>query len=236
MSDNKEYKEWSANTLTEINNCKKTILKKKVLLNIVIEYYSWYDRWYRFFQMLVALAAPAVSFTDSISDSDSIKRNTTTFLGVIVIFMIKLKEYFKFDRLKDQGKQQTVKYAQLYDRIEREMQKTIETRQNPEEFIAWISRELSIIGFDDPDVQTKLKKKYDQICKENGIPSDDDLQMLTLISNAPLLQNTAPRAEELATSATPAPDEKQEYREQVETLSPRSDLRWTMERLKMQTN
>jgi hypothetical protein len=61
-------------------------------------------------------------------------------LSTIVAGMIKLKDYLKFDKLKDQAKQQTVKYQQLYQRIEKEMRKQLDTRQNGEEFISWVNQ------------------------------------------------------------------------------------------------
>ena len=63
-------------------------------------------------------------------------------------------------------------------RIEREMRKTESIRQNEEEFISWVTRELSIIEVDDPDLPQSLKEKYIQLCKARGIPYDEDLEAL----------------------------------------------------------
>jgi len=129
--------------------------------------------------MTIALVAPLISFLDQMINNTVENTSTAVLvLSSIVAGMIKLKDYLKFDKLKDQAKQQTIKYQQLYQRIEREMRKTESIRQNEEEFISWITRELSIIEVDDPDLPQSLKEKYIQLCKARGIPYDEDLEAL----------------------------------------------------------
>jgi cellobiose-specific phosphotransferase system component IIB len=170
---------WSEGVIEAIKDTKKTILKKKVILNIIIESYSWYDRIFRYSHMTIALVAPLISFLDQMINNTVENTSTAVLvLSSIVAGMIKLKDYLKFDKLKDQAKQQTIKYQQLYQRIEREMRKTESIRQNGEEFISWITRELSIIEVDDPDLPQSLKEKYIQLCKARGIPYDEDLEAL----------------------------------------------------------
>lgn len=170
---------WSEGVIEAINDTKKTILKKKVILNIIIESYSWYDRIFRYSHMTIALVAPLISFLDQMINNTVENTSTAVLvLSSIVAGMIKLKDYLKFDKLKDQAKQQTIKYQQLYQRIEREMRKAESIRQNGEEFISWITRELSIIEVDDPDLPQSLKEKYIQLCKARGIPYDEDLEAL----------------------------------------------------------
>lgn len=170
---------WSEGVIEAIKDTKKNILKKKVILNIIIESYSWYDRIFRYSHMTIALVAPLISFLDQMINNTVENTSTAVLvLSSIVAGMIKLKDYLKFDKLKDQAKQQTIKYQQLYQRIEREMRKTESIRQNGEEFISWITRELSIIEVDDPDLPQSLKEKYIQLCKARGIPYDEDLEAL----------------------------------------------------------
>lgn len=170
---------WSEGVIDAIKDTKKTILKKKVILNIIIESYSWYDRIFRYSHMTLALVAPIISFLDQMIN-DTVENTSTAVLVLssIVAGMIKLKDYLKFDKLKDQAKQQTIKYQQLYQRIDREMRKSESIRQNGEEFISWITRELSIIEIDDPDLPQSLKEKYIQLCQARGIPYDEDLEAL----------------------------------------------------------
>lgn len=168
---------WQNGVIEAIKDTKKTILKKKIILNIIIENYAWYDRIFRYAHMFIALTTPLISFVDQQVNGDVEKTSTTVVvLSSIVAGMIKLKDYLKFDKLRDQAKQQTVKYQQLYQRIEREMRKV--EKQNGEEFISWITRELSIIEIDDPDLPQNMRKKYVQICQENNIPYNEDLEAL----------------------------------------------------------
>ncbi len=159
-------------------------------MNIIIESYSWYDKIFRYSHMTIALIAPAISFLDRMITGSAEQTSTVVLiLGGIVAGMIKIKDYLKFDKLKDQAKQQTVKYQQLYQRIEREMRKPSQSRQNGEEFISWITRELSIIEIDDPELSQTLKNKYIDLCKSKGIPVDEDLEALSelfvhVVSNA----------------------------------------------------
>ncbi len=171
--------QWSAGATLAINDTKKTVLRRKVMLNIIIDSYAWYDRIFRYSHMTIALVAPLVSFLDQMING-SVERTSTSvlILSSVVAGMLKLKDYLKFDKLKDQAKQQTIKYQQLYQRIEREVHKSDSVRQNEEDFIAWITRELSIIEVDDPDIPQSLKEKYIKLCKDRGIPYDEDLDAL----------------------------------------------------------
>ena len=168
---------WSVSAISAINDIKKNILKKKVLLNIIIESYSWYDKAVKYVHMFLAVATPVVIYVDQITASDQ-SSTAAIVVSAVVAGMIKLKEYLKFTKTKDQAKQQTVKYQQLFQRIEREMRKN-DGKQNEEDFISWVNRELSIIEIDDPDVPQSLKKIFIATCQEKGIPYDEDLEALS---------------------------------------------------------
>ena len=172
--------EWTANCILTINDTKKIILKKKVLLNIIIESYSAYDTIFRYIHLIIALASPFVGILNNvIPDGVENATNVMVVLSSIAASMIKIKEYLKFDKLKDLAKQQTVKYQQLFQRIEREMRKPTNSRQNEEDFISWITRELTIIEVDDPDISQTIRDKYIKLCKDRNIPyTDEDLDAL----------------------------------------------------------
>jgi len=110
--------------------------------------------------------------------SSSSPSTLSVVLGIIAAGMIKVKEYLKYDKVKETAKQQTVKYEQLYQRIEREMIKPENKRQPEEDFIYWINREFNNIEMADPDLTASLKKKFLDTCKERGIPCDEDLDLL----------------------------------------------------------
>ena len=225
---------WSVNAEVAIVDIKKTILKKKVLLNIIIESYSWYDKAIKYVHMFLAVTTPLVIYVDQIVATEP-SSTAAIVVSSIVAGMIKLKEYLKFTKTKDQAKQQTVKYQQLYQRIEREMRKN-DGKQNEEDFISWVNRELSIIEIDDPDVPQSLRKIFIATCKEKGIPYDEDLEALgelfkhvevpekpTSRDVSTEVKNTVIEITETQTKAT--------YRKEVADFDPTQDTSWALERL-----
>ncbi len=238
---------WSLSATAAITDIKKTILKKKVLLNIIVESYSWYDKAIKYVHMFLAITTPLVIYVDQILATEQTS-TAAIVVSSIVAGMIKLKEYLKFTKMKDQAKQQTVKYQQLYQRIEKEMRKT-DGKQNEEDFISWVNRELSIIEIDDPDVPQSLRKVFIAVCKEKGIPYDEDLDALSelFVNQANpvttvIEQTTAPQIvynirEEIQSVAyvnpteTPRAVEKENYKQQVADFNPTQDTSWALERL-----
>lgn len=163
---------WSEATLTRIKEIKKAILKKKILLSIVIENYTRLNKIFKYLHMTIALSTPAISLFDS---------NVTLILSSIVAGMIKLKDYLKFDKIRELAKQQTIKYEQLYQRIERELNKKEDDRQIEDEFIYWITREFNHIELADPEVSHGIKKKFIDKCQELKIPYDEDIELLQIL-------------------------------------------------------
>jgi hypothetical protein len=129
--------------------------------------------------MFFALTSPVIAFINQLATGNIEQTSTVTLvLSSVVAGMIKLKDYLKFDKTKDRAKQQTVKYSQLYERIDRELRKPNGKRQNEEDFIYWTSREFNNLEVGDPDLPHSLKDKYISLCKENNIPYGEDLAML----------------------------------------------------------
>jgi hypothetical protein len=177
---------WSKEGLIAIRDIKKNILKKKIALNILIDNYSKYDRLFRYIHLFIAIVTPIINFLAEVSpDNTSTYTTMALVLSIIVAGLIKVKEMIKYDKVKEQAKQQTVKYQQLFQRIERELRSHENSGQREEEFITWISRELSIIEIDDIDLPPSMKLQYIEICKTHGIPYDDDLdQLVELMAKA----------------------------------------------------
>ncbi len=170
---------WSGQGLNAVKDTKKAILRKKIILNIIIESYSTYDKIFRYIHMFFALTSPVIAFINQLATGSVEQTSTVTLvLSSIVAGMIKLKDYLKFDKTKDRAKQQTVKYSQLYERIDRELRKPNGKRQNEEDFIYWTTREFNNLEIGDPDLPHSLKDKYISLCKENNIPYEEDLAML----------------------------------------------------------
>ena len=169
-------KEW----IKTINEIKKAILRKKIILSIIIDSYSKYDKIYRYVHLFLALTAPIIAFINQlVSGSAEQVKTTTLIISSIVAGMIKIKDYLKFDKTKENAKQQTIKYGQLFQRIDREIRKPDDKRQNTEDFIYWINREFTNLEISDPELPNSLKDAYVALCKEKNIPYDEDIAILT---------------------------------------------------------
>lgn len=190
MSQNEE---WTQESITAINEIKQAVLRKKIILSMIIDYYSKYDKIFRYLHMTLAISTPIIAFVDQlVNNSIEQTTTTTTVLSTIVAGMIKLKDYLKFDKTKDLAKQQTIKYGQLYARIDREIRKPNESRQNVEDFIYWINREFANLEIADPDLPNSLKEQYILLCKENDISYSDDLSILATLNKTTHIQQLAP--------------------------------------------
>jgi len=173
---------WSKKSNTLINDIKRTILMKKIMLNFMIDNYSKYDKLFRYCHMSIAALTPTIATINKLASTNEEQSNTVTLiLSSLVAAMIKIKDYLKFDKIKDVAKQQTIKYEQLYQRIEREMLKSIDKRQTEGDFIYWINREFNNIEISDPDLSQSLKQKYIKFCKDNHIPFDNDIDSLQIL-------------------------------------------------------
>ncbi len=180
-------------------------------MNILITNYSWYDKFFRYVHMSVAVLTPMLAFISQLGIGESQINTITLITSGIVAGMIKIKDHLKYDKIKDQAKQQSAKYQQLYQHIDRELAKA--TKQTTEEFVSWINREFSIIETDDPELNSKLRNKYIQMCKEKNIPYDDDMQELT----------------ELLVVGSPE-EFKTDYKKTLKSITPSADAMWINER------
>ena len=162
----------------KIKNIKISILKKKILLNFIIDSYSWWDRLYRWIHTLLAIISPIVVIIQYTIQYVSVSGTFSIILSIIVAVMIKLKEYLKYDKIKDIAKTQSAKYTILYDSIESELSKNKEKRQSIDEFLYWINREYNNIEVNDPEVSHRDKNKFIKLCKKKNIPYDEDISML----------------------------------------------------------
>lgn len=267
---------WTPEGVGMIKDIKKSILKKKVMLSFIIDSYAKYDKVFRYSHILIATTAPILLLvSQETAGSSSSPSTLSVVLGIIAAGMIKVKEYLKYDKVKETAKQQTVKYEQLYQRIEREMIKPDSKRQPEEDFIYWINREFNNIEMADPDLTASLKKKFLDTCKERGIPCDEDLDLLgdlfkstvdvvvesaatqiqpdrqepsnqsvpsippTLsipltISNSPEQKtNELPQRRMSTIRIRSVSDEvdRAQYKNMIETVDPKQDLKWAMDRL-----
>ena len=178
--------QWSESGLQQITDLKKLIVKKKIMLGFMIDDYAWWDRQFRYLHTGLAVIIPLISFTDKMSNGTTERTSVATLmLSSVVAGMIKLKDTLKFGKIVVVAQQQTVKYKQLYQRIEREMNKQANKRETEDSFIYWVGREYNNIEMSDPELTHNMKKKFIALCKDKGIPYDEDMDaMSSLLQDA----------------------------------------------------
>lgn len=185
---------WTESGKKQVNEMKKMIIKKKIMLGFMIDNYAQWDRYFRYLHTSLAVMIPLISFTNKMYSGDTEQTSTTTLvLSGIVAGMIKIKDTLKFGKVVTLAQQQTVKYKGLYKRIEDEMFKRDSKRQTEEDFIYWIGREYNNIEMADPELSHNMKKKFIDLCKAKGIPYDEDIDSMT----AMLRDTTADVVQEL---------------------------------------
>lgn len=190
--------QWSESGLQQITDLKKLIVKKKIMLGFMIDDYAWWDRKFRYLHTGLAVIIPLISFTDKMSNGTTERTSVATLmLSSVVAGMIKLKDTLKFGKIVVVAQQQTVKYKQLYQRIEREMNKQASKRETEDSFIYWVGREYNNIEMSDPELTHNMKKKFIALCKDKGIPYDEDMDAM-----ASLLQDVTQELTQIAIQKT----------------------------------
>jgi hypothetical protein len=172
---------WSNAIFMKLKELKKAILKKKIMMSLIIDSYALWDKLYRWTHMTFALIIPVMAVAQDIAITTGASNNIILAFGCVVVGMLKLKEYIPYDKVRDSAKEQTLKYGNLFDAIERELLKPAHLRQAEDDFFFWVSREFNAIELADPDLSADDKKKFIAICKEKGIPYDDDVNALELL-------------------------------------------------------
>lgn len=171
--------QWSESGKQQIVDLKKMIVKKKIMLGFMIDDYSLLDRRFRYVHTALATSIPLISFiNEMVTGNTDQTAMVTLVLSGIVAGMIKVKDTLKFGKIVVIAQQQTVKYKQLYQRIEREMNKQESKRESEESFIYWVNREYNNIEMADPELTHNMKKKFIELCKVKGIPYDEDMEAL----------------------------------------------------------
>lgn len=141
-----------------------------------MEHYNRYDSIYKTFQFLIAITVPIISLIDILVNGNTEKTSTvTTVFSSIVVFTIKFKDKLKYDKIKDIAKHQTVKYAQLYNKIEHEESKPENEKQKPESLLFSVTKDYNSIELADPDVTAKVMASFQKFCIEHNIQYDTDL-------------------------------------------------------------
>ncbi len=169
---------WTASTNQKIKRVKKLILKRKIMLSFIIDNYSWYDKAFRWSHIAIAVLTPVYIVVKSAWLSEIESDPVMIILSSIVAGLVKLRDYVTYDKVRDLAKEQTVKYSQLYDKIDQETIKPNSRRLSEENFLHWLHTELKHIEFSDPELSYSDKQKFIKLCKSRGIPYDEDLDEL----------------------------------------------------------
>jgi hypothetical protein len=163
-----------------ILDIQKSILRKKIMMNIIVENYSFFDSVFKWISMLIALTSPAISMIDRIINRNNDSTGSATIvLSSIVVGLFKLKDFLKFDKIQDLAKSQSWKYDQLFKKIVRE--KITLSDSTMKDYVYWINREYNGIELNDPELTFKEKQKFQELCISKGIPTDDDLTKLDML-------------------------------------------------------
>jgi hypothetical protein len=200
--------EWSTAGYKCIKNVKKNILKKKLKLSFIINNYSFKDKLFRYVHITIAILTPVFALIEELTNTVT---GSTLVLSLLVATMIKLRSHLKYSKMHAVAKDQTLKYKQLYDRIESELIKPITKRQAEDDFIYWIVREHNNIEADDPELTNSDVSAFKQLCIDKKIPYDEDLQVLQVLVNDDSTRSLDVRKESI--------------------VNVNEDLKWVMSRL-----
>ena len=201
--------DWSASGYKCINDIKKTILKKKIKLSFIINNYSLKDKIFKYAHIILAIATPVCALVEELTNA---VQGSTLILSLLVASMIKLRSHLKYSKIHSIAKEQTIKYKQLYDRIESELIKPATKRQAEDDFIYWIIREHNNIEMTDPELTSSDLLAFKKICIEKKIPYDEDLQILQVMTNDPSTVSLS-------------------LRKESDNINVNEDLAWVMSRL-----
>jgi hypothetical protein len=229
---------YTADGLQKIRDVKKTILKKKVMMNFIIDNHSLWDRVYKLVAVLVTAATPVVLLVANVTGTGV--NIAALVLSMMSAFLNGIENYVTYGKLRDIAKSQNIKYTLLFDKIEREMIKPNNKRTTEDDLLYWISRELTNIEILDPELKYDDKQKFHKLCKDKGIPYDEDLNELEKMiaednKNAPLTQivvaNPLPIADTRARALSDDRDLDLLKKGIKNPLKPADDIKWAMDRL-----
>jgi hypothetical protein len=147
----------------------------------------------------------------------------------VVIGLIKLKESFKYDKYKEAAKEQSIRYSQLYDKIENDFHNEEQTEDN---FLYWMSREYGMVEMNDPEVSVTQRRKFEAECARRNIPYEDDVTALqNLMIDGSADDSVANSTTTLETAANDNESNRTNYVAARKTYDNNASLTWVMNRL-----
>lgn len=209
---------WSEESITRIKYTQILILQHKLLMNFIIDRYNTKFKRFNIIKKIIAYSIPMLlTAKEFLENSNGISFVTVT-LGYLVAGLVKASDYIKYDRTRDIAREQTTKYTDLYNKIDRELSKSESKKQDDIHFITWIERELAHIELDNPEIKHKEKEQFIQLCKAKGITYKDDIEKLrTIVVDSP-------RSPDMVCN-------KQLFKKTVREYNEEKDISWIKERL-----
>ncbi len=234
---------WSKQGLEQIKRMKQTILRRKILLGFVETNFTWWDKWFKRGHIVLASITPMITLIDQqLNGSIEATSNVTLVLGSIVAGLIKVKDYLKFDKVKDIAKQQNIRYESLLQRIGSEESKPDGKKQTEEEFIYWINREFNSIELNDPDISFSMRDKFIAWCEKNKIQYDSDMDLLLQLENQIDVKvekveceqkniEMQPRIDQAPLSPRTKREDRRNNKQKIQSFDAQADINYAKERL-----
>lgn len=236
-----EAHDWSPHAISQVRRLKQTILRRKILLGFVETNFTWWDKWFKRTHLALASLAPMIALIDhQINGNVDATSDVTLVIGSVVAGLIKIKDYLKFDKIKEIAKQQNIRYESLMQKISSEESKPIGKKQSEEEFIYWINREFNSIEINDPEISMNMRNKYIQWCEKHKIQYDSDMDLLLQLEDETKSNNECKPAEQSHVINMPneenlSPRSKRERRQTnkkaVQSFDAQADINYAKERL-----
>lgn len=243
MSDN----EWSQETLDKIGLLKQKILMRKIMMDYVIKIYDGWDTWYsRGVMIAVALTFISGVISELMGDEAQAAKISVIITSVVTGGLVKVKDYVGFEKVRDTGKSQTIKYRNLYDRIDHEFMKPTRDRQHEDDFLYWCNREYENIYTQDPELAYTDREEFDKYMLEKGLVLvEDDVENLRKLQGSRKEQHAISICDEkdnthivvdpmrlIKKHADADKKERDSLKQALTHTQTTADIDWALERLK----
>lgn len=153
---------------------KKNILSKRIMMNILVQYYTKIDRTFKYIQTFLSVTsagcAALAKFYPNAEPNNTILLVAT--IGTVVC--LRLRTIFNVERHRHQARDQILAYSSLFDKIDNEFNDSVKT-ESYGIVVELINKEYNNIAKYDPEIDSITYEKYKKICKENKIPINDEI-------------------------------------------------------------
>ncbi len=232
--------DWSADANEKIRGIQLKILKRKIMLNMLINRYSLKSKLFRWCQKIIASLAVFLGFLQYVFQQLEIGGTIAFGATIVYNILLHIRDYVTYDRTRDVAKEQNVKYQELYEEIDNECIKNPDQKQREHDFINWINRSYEAIYASDPDLTQTEQLMFEELCKKHNIVVDDDLNEYNKIKVI-IEQRHSPRSLTNATVNTETVNNttvnttinktQLKRKDAINSLNTSEDIKWIEERL-----